>query len=416
MRSTLKLLRNQAPVPMAPRMVVDLPLFHPNRADTQQRAYGSVGTLFAIVHRLSESTSQVGWRLYRKTIDGRRRYEGEETRTEVTRHAALDLWSQPNPWQTRQEFVEATQQHLDLTGEGWWIIGRDPRVDLPLELWCVRPDRMAPVPHPTRFISGYVYTGPGGEQVPLQLNEVIQIKMPNPLDPYRGLGPVQAILTDLDAVKYSAEWNRNFFLNSAEPGGIIEFPERMQDEEFNEFAARWREQHQGVAAAHRVAILEKGTWKDRAISQRDMQFVELRKVAREVIREAFGIHGHMLGLSEDVNKANAEAGAASFGKWLVRPRLARIKGAVNTRLLPMFGQTTVGLELDHEDPEPPDRESDDRERTSKATAFKTLVDAGVDPDDAAMLCGWPAVKMAPKQAPMPPQPAPTTEPQPAPAN
>jgi len=409
MRSTLKLLRNAAPVPMASR-TLQMPWFHPNTSEVQMRAYGAVGTLFAIVHRLSESTSQVDWRLYRKTMDGRRRYEGEETRTEVTRHAVLDLWNKPNPWQTRQEFVEATQQHLDLTGEGWWVISRSPLADIPLELWTVRPDRMTPVPHPTNFLSGYVYRGPDGEQVPLGLDEVVCIKLPNPLDPYRGLGPVQAILVDLDAARYSAEWNRNFFLNSAEPGGIIEFPERLTDEEFDEFTTRWREQHQGVSAAHRVAILEKGQWKDRSISQRDMQFVELRKVSREVIREAFGIHGHMLGLSEDVNKANAEAGATSFGKWMVRPRLARIKSALNSKLLPMFGATATGLEFDHDDPEPPDRESDDRERTSKAQAFATLVQAGVEPDDAAALCGWPAMGMVEREPVVPESPAPGEEP------
>jgi HK97 family phage portal protein len=389
------MLRNRAPVPLASRML-QLPLFHPNTAETQMRAYGAVGTLFAIVHRLSEATSQVDWHLYRTTSDGRRRYEGEETRTEVTRHAALDLWTRPNPWQTRQEFVEATEQHLELTGEGWWVVARDERFPAagPLELWGVRPDRMTPVPHRTRFLSGYVYTGPDGEQVPLQLDEVIQIKLPNPLDPYRGLGPVQAVLVDLDAARYSAEWNRNFFLNSAEPGGIIEAPDKLTDDEFTEFTERWREQHQGVSGAHRVAILEKMKWVDRSISQRDMQFVELRKVAREVIREAFGIHGHMIGQSENVNKANAEAADTGFGKWMLRPRLGRIKGALNARLLPMFGATTTGLEFDHADPEPPDRQANDRERTSKASAFKTLVDAGVDPDDAAMLCGWPEVKMA----------------------
>lgn len=404
MRSTLKRLRNAAPVPMASRGL-RMPLFHSNTAATQMAAYGAVGTLFSIVHRLSESTSQVEWRLYRKTTDGRRRYEGEETRTEVTRHAALDLWNRPNPWETRQSFVEATQQHLDLTGEAWWVVARSPVADLPLELWTVRPDRMTPVPHPTRFLSGYVYRGPDGEQVPLGLDDVIQIKMPNPLDPYRGLGPVQAILVDLDAARYSAEWNRNFFVNSAEPGGIIEAPDKLTDDEFNEFTERWREQHQGVGAAHRVAILEKMKWVDRSISQRDMQFVELRKVSREIIREAFGIHGHMLGLSEDVNKANAEAGAASFGKWLIRPRLCRIKGALNSRLLPMYGPTTTGLEFDHDDPEPPDRESDDRERQSKSAAFKTYIEAGVDPDDAASLCGLPAVQMVEK-APPPPTPPP----------
>ncbi len=413
MRSTIRLLRNRAPVPVAARSTLQLPLFHPNTAETQLRAYGTVGTLFSIVHRISESTSQVGWHLYRTSSDRRVRYEGEETRTEVTRHAALDLWNRPNPWETRQSFLEITQKHLDLTGEAWWVIATDPRVPtLPLELWTVRPDRIAPVPHRTRFIDGYVYTGPDGEQVPLDTSEVIQIKYPNPLDPYRGLGPVQAILVDLDAVRYSAEWNRNFFLNSAEPGGIIEVPERLDDDEFKEMTQRWREQHQGVAAAHRVAVLEKATWKDRSISQRDMQFVQLRGVSREVIREAFGIHGHVLGLSEDVNKANAEAGATSFGKYLVRPRLCRVKEAVNSRLLPMYGTTSQDLELDHGNPEPPDRESDDRERTSKADAFKTLVDAGVDPDDAAGVVGLPSLRMRPT-APTPPPAQP--EPQPSPA-
>jgi len=370
-----------------------MPMLRTDTATTQLQAYGQVGTLFSIVHRISESTSQVGWRLYRRTTDQRRRYEAQPTSTEVTSHAALDLWNQPNPWETRQSFVEATQQHLDLTGEGWWVVAFDPRFPtLPLEMWVVRPDRMTPVPHPTRYISGYIYTGPDGEQIPLQVGEVIGLKYPNPKDPYRGLGPVQAILADLDAARYSALWNRAFFLNSAEPGGVIQFPDKLSDDEFNEFSQRWREQHQGISGAHRVAILERGEWKSTSISQKDMQFAELRNVSREIIREAFGIHGHVLGLSEDVNKANAEAGATSFGKWLVRPRLQRIREALNTRLLPMFG--AAGLEFDHDDPEPPDREGDNAERQSKTTAFSTLVGANVDPDDAAAVVGLPAMRMA----------------------
>jgi HK97 family phage portal protein len=403
-KSTIALIANRAPVPLVSKAerTLSMPLFHPNTMTTQMNAYGGVGTLFAVVHRLSESTGQVDWRLYRKQSDARVHYEEQESRREVTRHAALDLWARPNPWQTGQEFREATQQHLDLCGEGWWVIVRSPRSSLPLEMWTIRPDRMAPVPHRERFIDGYVYTSPDGELIPLGLDEVIQIKLPNPLDPYRGLGPVQAILVDVDAARYSAEWNRNFFINSAEPGGIIEFPERLEDKEWDEFTMRWREQHQGVSAAHRVAILERGTWKDRVISQRDMQFTELRKLARDVIREAFGMHGHMIGLTEDVNKANAEAADTGYGKWQLRPRLNRLRGVANMRLLPMFRAT--GLEFDYEDPEPPDREANDRERTSKADAFKTYIDAGVDPATAAMVCGLPELEMAPQGPAIPPPP------------
>lgn len=359
---------------------LSLPWAGTNNAESQLRAMGQIGTLFAIVNRTSNATSQVDWGLWRKSTDGRRRFGPENgDRVEVTRHAALDLLTNPNPFMTRQDLFESVQQHIDLVGEGYICVYRDARSPLPLELWPVRPDRMTPIPGGD-FLSGYIYTAMTGEQVPLGIDDVIPLKMPNPLDAYRGMGPVQAAMVDLDSARYSAEWNRNFFINSAEPGGIIEVPERLSDEEFNELTTRWREQHQGVAQAHRVAVLEQGQWKDRSMSQKDMQFTELRNLSREVIREAFGIHGHMLGISQDVNKANAEAGETSFARWLVSPRIERWKQALNHRLLPMFEADSL-LEFDHGRVVPEDREADDRERTSKTGAAKTLIDAGFDPEE-----------------------------------
>jgi HK97 family phage portal protein len=371
--------------------------------ESYMRAMGSVGTLFAIVSRLADSTAEVEWRLWRKAPSGK-----DEDRKPVLRHAALDLLTTPNPFFQRRLFVEATQQHIDLTGEGWWVIWRDPRSPLPLELWPVRPDRMEPVPHRDRFISGYVYHGPDGEKVPLAVDDVISIKMPNPLDPYRGLGPVQAIMTDLDSARYGSEWNRNFFLNGAEPGGIVEVDERLSDDEFNEMAERWREQHQGVANAHRVAILERGKWVERKFSMRDMQFTQLREVSRETIREAFGFPKGMLGSVDDVNRANAEAGEIMFARWLVQPRCERLKTVLNYQLLPLFGSTAQGLEFDYVTPVPQSREDVDRERDSKAAAAATLVSAGYDPDDVTDAMGLPRMR----HNPTPPPAEPAMEPAP----
>ena len=226
---------NKTPVSFTPKGTSPLfPWTQRNDAEAQMRAMGSVGTLFAIVNRTSNATSQVEWKLWRKAKSG-----NPEDRVEVTSHLALDIWNKPNPFMTRQEFVETFQQHVDLTGEGWWVVGRNPSLrSIPLELWPVRPDRMAPVPDPQDFIRGYVYTGPDGERVPLQNDEVVMLRMPNPLDIYRGMGPVQSILVDLDSTRYSAEWNRNFFLNSAEPGGIIEVDKRLSDAEWTEMNER----------------------------------------------------------------------------------------------------------------------------------------------------------------------------------
>lgn len=367
-------------------------------------AYGSVGTLFAIVNTISVAVSRVNWRLYRAPVDGRRVTAPTEDpkRTEVTVHAALDLWNRPNPFMTGTLFRRACQQHVELVGESTIVIGTDPRApDLPLELWPVRPDRMTPVPHPTEFLTGWIYTAPGGEMVPLGVDQVIQVKMPNPMDPYRGLGPVQAAMVDIDSAHHAAEWNRNFFRNSAEPGGVIQFKDELSPTEFTRFQERWRETHQGVTNAHRVAILELGAeWKPTQFSPKDMQFAQLRGVSRELIREAFTIHGHMLGISQDVNKANAEAGESSFAKWLVAPRADDWRDGLNCDLLPRFAPNG-GYEFDHDRVVPEDREADDRERGSRTQAWATLVNAGADPDDAADVVGLPHMGVKPKAAPAP---------------
>lgn len=394
MRSPLRTLaaaalavRAKSPVPYAPRSSrISIPSPQYGGAEAQMRAMGAVGTLFAIVSRLATAVSQVDWRLYRAAPSGM-----AEDRQEVTRHAALDLWNKPNEFFTRQEFVETFSQHLDLTGEGWWLIARHARMrSVPLELWPVRPDRIAPNPDPAEFIRDYTYFGPDGQRVTLQRDEVIQLRMPNPLDIYRGMGPVQALLADLDATRYSAEWNRNFFVNSALPSGIIEAPENLSDDQFDTLRDRWEEQHRGVAAAHRVAILEGGLkWVDRRFTMADMQFTELRGMSRELIREAFGFPKSMLGTVDDVNRANAEAGEVMFARWLVVPRLERIKQALNAELLPMFGDTARGLEFDYCDPVPEDGEARDRERDSKAEAAQRLVSAGFEPSAVLETVGLP---------------------------
>lgn len=384
---------NRTPVPIGSSRSsrILLPTSNPKSSPEQQMtAMGDNGTLFSIVTKLANSTSQVDWKLYRKT-DGRGRVAGSETRKEVTSHAALDVWNKPNTFYTRQEFVETFQQHQELTGESWWLIGRAEGFDSPVDMWPIRPDRIRVVPSTYDFIKGYIYVSPDGEKIPLEINELIQLRLPNPLDPYRGMGPVQAILTDLDATKYSAEWNRNFFLNSAEPGGIIEVDTRLSDDEFDEMTARWNEQHRGVSKAHRVAVIEQGRWVDRSYSQKDMQFVQLREVGRDTIMEAFAFSKLMLGVVDDVNRASADASEYVFSKYQMIPRLERTKQALNNDFLPMFGPLGEGLEFDYCNPVPKDEVAEAAERTSKVDTAVKMISAGFDADEVLEWLELPAL-------------------------
>lgn len=391
---------NRAPVPFVSERAQSfrIPFFQSDSPVTQMKAMGTSGTLFAIVDKCATGAAAVDWHLYRKAASGK-----EEDRTEVKTHAALDLWNRPNGFFTRQEFVETVQQHHELTGEMWWVLARDPRSPIPLELWPVRPDRMEPVPNPRNYLSGYVYHGPDGEEVPLGLDEVIFVRRPNPMDPYRGISPVAAALAHIEAARFATEWNRNFFRNSAEPGGVIRIERKLSDPEFRQFRMRWAEQHQGVAAAHRVALLEGGAeWVERKYTQKDMQFVELRSATREDIREAFGFPKPLLGAVDDVNRANAEAAEYVFSKWVLVPRLERMKGALNADLLPLFGADD--LEFDYDSPVNEDDETANASRDSRVAAAEKLITLGFEPAAVLDALELPELAFTPPPVPVAPPP------------
>jgi HK97 family phage portal protein len=310
---------------------------------SQLNAMSSVGWLFAVVNRIAQSIAAQEWKLYR--------VQGGD-RDEIDAHPALDLWRSANPFVTRSDFLETSQQHMELVGEMWWVLVRNG-AGIPVELQVVRPDRMRPIPHPTEFIAGYEYRL-GATVMALDKEDVIFTRNPNPLDAYRGIGVVQSMMVDLGAERMAAEWMQNFFRNSAEPGGIIEFPNSLPDADFQRLADRWRWQHQGVANAHRVAILERGTWKDRKLTQRDMQFEQLRRFERDQILGAFGMPLPIMGITESVNRANAEAAEVMYARWLIRPRLMRIRSALNEKFLKLYPDGD-SLQFDFIDPVPDNR-------------------------------------------------------------
>jgi HK97 family phage portal protein len=345
--------------------------------EAQAGAMTGNGTLFAIVGGISFDVSAVEWKLYRKAASGKK-----EDRTEVASgmHPSQELFDQPNDFMTGQEFFEVVQQHMELTGEGWPII--DFKMGMPFELWPIYPHRMVPVPHPTDFLSGYLYLSPDGQKIPLGLSEVAPLRQPHPLNLFRGLSAVQAINSDLSASRAASAWNDRFFRNSAIPGGIIEQDieaSGLSDDEFERFTRRWREAHQGVANAHRVAVLEQGMkWVANSYSIKDLQLVELRGASRDTVREAYRYPISKLGTVEDVNRANGEAQETRYGRDILKPRLIRWRAWRNRKIMKLFGADWRNYEWDFVSVEPEDTEQEAAVLTARSNAWKIFVDGGVD--------------------------------------
>jgi HK97 family phage portal protein len=377
------------------------------------RAYKRQGTVHSNAGLLAEAVAKPPWKLFRQQPqDGRVRYttsdQGSDQRTEVVQHAALALLNNPArlvvdgqlmTFFSRFRLFELSELWLELTGKSHWVI---PKVaGIPVGIWPVRPDRMTPVPDPDVYLKGWIYDSPDGtERIPLLPSEVIFNCFPDPEDPYGGCGPAEAVLTEIDGARYAAEWNRNFFVNSARPDGIIQVDHRLDDDEWNELEDRWREAHRGTARAHRVAVLEAGaTWQQTAVNPKDMDFANLLSTGADRIREAWGMHKVMTGVTEDVNRANAQTGEEVFASWKVSPRLDRWQDVLNWQYLPMFGAAGQGVEFGYVYPMPQNREQDAAELTAKSTAAAVLIGAGLEPDDVLEAVGLPAMRTAPKPPP-----------------
>jgi len=334
--------------------------------------YSQVGWLFAVVSRIAEGVSEGKWRLYSVNVKGER--------TLVYKHPIINLMDFVNPFQTCQEFIELHQLYMGLTGECFWVINKN-RLGEPQEMWIAPPEKMSVIPSQKEFVAGYIYQI-GNQKIPLTKEEVIHHKLPNPSNPYRGLGPVQALAVDLDSELYSGKWNRNFFYNSARPDGLITFDGTLSEEQFDRLKKQWAERHEGVSRAHKIALLEGGgKYQQIAINAKDMDFKSLRLLNRDNILGAYGMPLSVMGITENVNKANAEAGEYTFARWLVKPRLNRIKNKLNEQLIPMF-HNAQNLELDFDEVVPQTTEQ-------KISQAESGMRAGyITINEARQLQGW----------------------------
>lgn len=349
-------------------------------------------TLFSVLDLISSDIGAVEWGLYRNAPRVRTPIEEQRPLTSSD-HLAAKLWDQPNDFMTGEQVRTVVEWHYDAVGEGWMVCQYNA-VGIPESYWWVRPDRMKPVTDPGKYLLGYQYTGPNGERIPLEINEVLRITRPHPLDPHRGIGAVQALTMPLSTSLTAQQWIEAFYRNDATPGGIIELgqEELMEADDYRKLVSRWNDQHQGVRRAHRVGILEIGSFKPMAVDFQKLQVTEMRQLTRDQVLEAYRIHKHMLGASDDVNRANAVAADTTYARRTLKPRVRTWTSFANGPYLATFGVTGSGVQFCPENVVPEDDEAENAERVSKASAAATLRSAGWNPDDVLMTVGLPPMR------------------------
>lgn len=235
----------------------------------------------------------------------------KKDKKKIEEGALFDLFNTPNPYFSRYQLWEATEIFLQLRGEAIWVLIRDRDDEVPKSIWVLDPAKFTHVVN-NRNVVGWIFKD-GAEQVPFQLHEIMYFKYFNPYDSFRGLAPITAATMGIHQDWEAQKYNKAFFENSCDPGGVITFPIRLNDPEYNRLKQQWESRHRGSGKAHKIAIIEGGgDYKQIAISHHDMAFLEQRKFNREEILAVFKVPKSEVSVYEDVNFATATAQAKGF--------------------------------------------------------------------------------------------------------
>jgi HK97 family phage portal protein len=260
--------------------------------------------VYAAINTIARNISQVPFVFQR---------EGEPLKsdTPMTR-----LFEKPNEWQGYGQFMEALVSWLHVNGEVVIILNRKSDKELPTEMVVMDSTDFEPVLRENGTLAGWKFTNAQGKVIPMRKHQVMFMRFWNPLDPIRGLSPINAARSGITQDAMANTFNTNFFANSGAPSGVIEIEQNLTDQEFERVVKQYEDNHGGPSKAHKMLILEGGAkFKPTVFTQRDMEFLSQKKWNRDETLAAFGVPKSEVGISEEgANLAIVKIQAREF--WL----------------------------------------------------------------------------------------------------
>ena len=333
--------------------------------DKKSQLMANVGWVYAANQVIADDCSAVRLKLMHKMADG-----DEE---EVYSHEVLDLLDDPNMVITAKQLWNLYYSYLNLTGEAY-ILKLDQKGN-PLTDKTKLPSALFPLPsHLCEFHLGErdwneSYVMFNGDRYPI--SAILRDINPDPENIYQGMSIVRKASLTVDTDIQMKRWNNKLFKNGARPGVVVEVPDQLKDDAYNRLKQQFDEQYRGVGNAFNRVILEGGAkMSPFMMTTQDLDFLESKRFTRDEILAMFKVSGSNLGITEDVNRANAEAQDYAYAKRCIKPRLEQFIDFMNKRLLrPIYGGEYV---LSYEDPVPENAEMRLQEAQAGVNSWLTI--------------------------------------------
>ena len=284
-----------------------------------------LAAVYACVRVLSESLASLPLVIYQRRADG-----GKD---KVTDHWLYRLLAKrPNRFQNPFEWREMLQGHLALRGNAYNQIITNAKGEV-VELMPLHPDRIRLELLPSGEYR-YRFTDRFGTESILPRGEVWHLRGLSS-DGLMGMSPIELARENLGMALAAQDYGARFFANDAKPtGGWIEFPGSFKDSEAKKVFRESYQQAQSGANRGKVLVLENGMkFHEVGVTNKDAQFLELRKFQITDVARLFRVPPHMIGDLDRATFSNIEQQSLEFVMHTMTPWAERWEASIESELL-----------------------------------------------------------------------------------
>lgn len=254
------------------------------------------------------------------------------------------LLKRPNNKQTRYSFFEEMINYLMISGNAF------VHCDANKELHCMRSDRVQIIPSENKNdVESYCYKV-DTTQILMEKNDILHLKLFNPLNDWFGYSPLQAAFRAIDQYNEMSNHNLSIMQNAGRPSGCLTVKNmsNLTEEQRLQLRSDIKDAYAGSANAGRVLILEGGLeWREMGLSPKDLDFNAGKNITAREISQAFGVPPILLGIQGDSAFSNYKEARLHFWEDTILPLAEMIRSEFNNWISMKFNQNAeIVFDLD----------------------------------------------------------------------
>jgi HK97 family phage portal protein len=278
----------------------------------------------ACIRVISDAVSSLPLHVYERLANG--------GKAKATSHPVYRLLhSQPNPWQTAQEFRDwMTGMYLHY-GASYAEIRPGSRGSVS-ELWPLHSSRM----EVERLENGqlrYLYREPSGRRTPYSQEQIFALRFTTE-DGIKAIPTYKIFQNAIGLAQALEAHGSTYFGNGARPGIVLESDNPIPAEAAERLRESWERMHRGPDRSHRTSVLPQGVKvHELSGSNEAAQFLETRQYQVIEICRAFRVPPHMIQDLTRSTYSNIEVQGTEFVQHCLLPHLKRWESAIARDLI-----------------------------------------------------------------------------------